>query len=563
MDAPAWIRSRGARLFALSALLAAACSSKGAANGGGGESGTGGNAGNGGGGASGTGGNAGTGGVSVCLNAGPPKGPARLRRLSAVEYRNSVRDLLPGVALPELELVQETIVNGFENNAAVQAPSTVLIEKLHENATRAAEAAAPELDRIFPCDRRVLGQAACGEKFVKGAGRLVFRRPLEADEVSRFKAQFEEARAMLDFAGARSIVLQTFLQSPQFLYRLELAEATTSQLEIASRVSYLLWQSTPDETLLAAAEAGRLGPAADVDREARRMLADPRARAMWVDFTRQWMSLDRLNSTNKDVETFPEWDMTLRDAMREEVERDIVEVLHDGDGRLETLLMSRRTWVNEGLARLYGVPAPADGQWASAELDPTQRAGLLTRPAFLATRGHAVEGSPVLRGVTVLERLLCAPPPAPPPDVNTTPPSRATSPSRTNRQRYEDHESVPLCASCHKRIDGVGFGFEAYDSIGRFRTMDQGQPVDATGTLAGTDVDGTFNGAVELSERLARSKVVQACMATQWFRFAFGRDEGSEDQCTLERLAQGFAQSGGNFRELLVQLATSEAFRTR
>ncbi len=545
------------------ALCAAACSSKGTAGGGAGDDGQGGGGGTREGGGSGSSGTGGSGGVSACTPSSLPKGPARLRRLSAVEYRNSVRDLLSGVTLPPLGLVQETIVNGFENNAGVQAPSTALIEKLHENATRVAEAAAPELDRLFPCDRRAMGQAACGARFVREAGRRFFRRPLEDAEVDRFTRQFEEGRAALDFAGARAIVLATFLQAPQFLYRLELSAPAASELEIATRVSYLLWQSTPDETLLAAAEGGRLSTATDVEREARRMLADPRARAMWIDFTRQWMSLDRLSSTNKDAETFPEWDDTLRGAMREEIERDIVDVLHDGDGRLETLLLSRRTWVNQGLAALYGVPAPAADTWVNLELAAGQRAGLLTRAAFLATRGHAVEGSPVLRGVTVLERLLCAPPPAPPPDVNTTPPSRATSPNRTNRQRYEQHESVPLCASCHKRIDGVGFGFEAYDSIGRFRAMDQGSPVDASGTLGGTDVDGPFQGAIELSERLARSKKVQACMATQWFRFAFGRDEGSEDNCTLERLTQGFAQSGGNFRELLVQLAISEAFRTK
>jgi hypothetical protein len=147
--------------------------------------------------------------------------------------------------------------------------------------------------------------------------------------------------------------------------------------------------------------------------------------------------------------------------------------------------------------------------------------------------------------------------------VNTTPPSRETSPDRTNRQRYEQHELDPVCATCHKRIDGIGFGFEAYDALGRFRTMDGPHPVDASGRLGGSDVDGPFNGAVELSERLARSKQVEACMATQWFRFAFGRDEVYDDRCTLERLSQSFSRSGGNFRELLVDLATSEAFRTK
>jgi hypothetical protein len=188
----------------------------------------------------------------------------------------------------------------------------------------------------------------------------------------------------------------------------------------------------------------------------------------------------------------------------------------------------------------------------------------LTSSGFLASTSHAVNPSPVQRGVFVLERLLCAPTPAPPANVDTNPPQGGEDQPQTNRERYAEHSSNPTCAGCHTMIDGIGFGFEHYDSMGVWRDEDGGRPVDATGQLvAGSDVDGPFDGAVELAHRLADSDTVRDCVATQWFRYSLGRNVEGEDACTEASLKADFAQSGGDVRELLVAIARSDAFRYR
>jgi hypothetical protein len=201
--------------------------------------------------------------------------------------------------------------------------------------------------------------------------------------------------------------------------------------------------------------------------------------------------------------------------------------------------------------------------WQAVSLPEGERAGLLTRAAFLTRNANPIHPSPVKRGVFVFDRLLCAPLPDPPADVNTDPPEPVDGQPQTNRDRYEAHESDPSCFGCHERIDGIGFGFEGYDSIGRFRTTDNGFPVDDTSALVETDVDGPFDGAVELSERLAESAQVERCLVTQWFRFAYGRLETGQDVEAIDRLHQAFVASGRDIRELIVTIATSEDFRMR
>ncbi len=275
---------------------------------------------------------------------------------------------------------------------------------------------------------------------------------------------------------------------------------------------------------------------------------------MVVDIHRQWLGFDGVEGLNKDADAYPEWDEGLRAAIREETERFVETTVFDGPGTLRALLTSTRTWVNPALAELYGVAAPAD--WAQVELDPAQRAGVLTQASFLATRAHAIHPSPVLRGVFVFDRLLCAPLPPPPPGVDTTPPAGGDEP-KTNRQRYLDHEA-PGCAECHERIDGIGFTMEHYDAIGRWRDDDGGLPVDATGSVSGTAVDG----AVELAGALADSAEVRRCYVTQWFRAAFGRGEAAGDSPTLDALDDGFS-SDQDIRELLVSITTREEFAYR
>jgi hypothetical protein len=417
-------------------------------------------------------------------------------------------------------------------------------------------------DRISPCSTE---DASCGRQFIETFGRRAFRRPLAAEELERYVAFFETQRTSSNFRVAARLVIQALLESPQFLYRLELEGAAGKRAplqpyELASRLSYGLWQTMPDETLLAAAEAGELATADEVEAQARRMLADPKARAMVFDFHRQWLDLDRLMRVNKDNLTYPQWNEALRLAMREETQRFIEDVIFDGDGKLRTLLSSSQTWVNPALATLYG--APAVSGWQKVTLDPAQRAGLLTHASFLAGHAHVINPSPVLRGVFAFDRVLCAPLP-PPVGINTTPPeiSDFDMPT-TNRQRYKQHQA-PGCESCHKRIDSIGFALENYDAIGAFRTEENGLPIDARTELTGTDVDGPIANGVELAHKLAGSAKVRRCYVNQWFRFTLGRGEEMDDASTLDWLDHHFVESGERVIDLIVAITRSDEFRTR
>jgi hypothetical protein len=195
------------------------------------------------------------------------------------------------------------------------------------------------------------------------------------------------------------------------------------------------------------------------------------------------------------------------------------------------------------------------------DLPPNERGGLLTQPGFLAVHGHANQSAPVQRGKAVLRNVLCQALPSPPPSINTTPPD--PSPDSTTRERFAVHERDPTCGGCHKRIDGIGMGFEHYDGIGGYRTHDGKPLVDATGQLLGTDVDGKFDGAVALGQLLASSKLVHDCVTTQWYRFALGRLEVSDDRCALVALQEGFAETNGDVRGLLLSIARSPAFRRK
>lgn len=497
-------------------------------------------------------------------------GPAPLRRLSHVEYANTVRDLFPGITVPTRDLAPDRTVYGFENNADVQAASPVLVEQYHDSASQIAEAVVANMDRFRPCAPPTTSAAmsACGRTIVESFGRRAFRRPLTTEEVERFAAFFDTQLTAHNFEVAVHLIVEAILLSPQFLYRIELGLPDSGEelvkldpWETATRLSYLIWSSAPDEALLTAAAEGRLETAEQRATEARRLLADDRARASVVDFHRQWLGFGKLDNVNKDPAAHPSFDQPLKDAMRTESNRFVEQTIFEGDGTLRALLTSNRTWVNAPLAEVYGVTPPPAGQWALVDLPANQRAGILTQATFLAAHGHAVHPSPVLRGVYVIDRILCDTIEPPAINVDTTPPSPEEHQGpTTNRERYAEHVNNVACAGCHVRIDSVGFALENYDSIGRFRTMDGTLPVDARTTLTGTDVDGDIEGGVTLAAKLASSKQVQRCVTTEWFRFAFGRGETRDDYCAISGLDEAFASANQDIRELIVAIAASDAF---
>lgn len=492
---------------------------------------------------------------------------APVRRLGNVEYNRTVQALFPGVGLPVYDLPEPLRVNGFENNAQALNPSPLLIEQYAEAAADIAERAAVDPTRLLPCTPSGNG-LECARQFIVSFGGRAHRRPLTDELVARYMTFFSQQATAISFTAAVELTVRAMLLSPQFLYRIEggadtgLGDVALDGYELASRLSYLLWQSMPDDELFRAAGAGELSKPAELEKQARRLLADPRGSDAFLDFHRQWLDFDRLSRQNKDTALFPSWSTALRDSIREESDRFVKYVFEEGGASISALLTSNTAFVNGPVAALYGVAAPA-ADWTAVTLPADQRSGLLSRATFLASFAHSTNGSPPLRGVAILEHLLCSRPPPPPAQANTSAPMSGTGEVMTNRELFEERTSPALCQSCHVAINGIGFGLEAFDSTGAFRTVDNGKPVDASGVLVGTDVDGPFQGGVELAASLAASKKVEHCVTTNWFRYAYGRKDTSADACKIDALSRAFGDAGGDVRELLVRIVTSHDFSHR
>jgi hypothetical protein len=497
---------------------------------------------------------------------------SRFGRLTHRQYDNAVRDLVGDQSGPSAAFLGDPAIGGFTNNA----DQLVVSDRLARDYRRAAEAVASSL--IADTDRLASLVACepsddCARAFIESFGRRAYRRPLTTDEIDRFFAVFQSASGLYEtgseFDQGIALVVEGFLQSPSFLYRVELSApdgggeiVKLDDWEMASRLSFMLWNSIPDDELLAAAEAGELGDAANIEMHARRLLADPRATDPIEDFHEQWLKLGKVTDLTKDPDQFPDFDNEVAEAMRDETLRFVTSVILDGPGRYADLLTSTSTFVDADLAAIYGLPAMFGGDLQPAEVDPAKRAGLLTHPGFLAANAYFAETSPIHRGVFVQRQILCTEIPDPPgdADLELPPPDMEL---RTTRERVESHTSPQYCAGCHTLINEPGYAFEGYDAIGRERTMDNGVEVNTEGSIViGADMI-AFTDAVDMIHQIADSEVAQQCYLTQWFRYASAREEGDEDECTLDGLHEALLESEYDVKELLVALTQTVSFRYR
>ncbi len=473
---------------------------------------------------------------------GEPVPAIALRFLTRTEYDNTIRDLLGDSYGAAAAFAADEEVGGYFANSTL-APSSTQIERFLEAAESLATVAVTErLDRFVDCTP---SESGCAEEFITQFGSKAFRRPLTAQEQDAYADDFYAIAGEQGEPLGLQVVAEAMLASPHFLYvgeRSELDGAEARAYDLASRLSYFVWATMPDDALLDAAASGRLGTRDDVEQQVRRMLEDPRAADMLASFSTQWVEVGELsNRTTKNPENFPEWSPSLADAAEREVVELMRRVVMEGDARLETLLQSRDAWVDDDLASLYGVPAPEGGAgWV--ELPADERSGVLSRAAFLAGHAHADENSWVHRGKVVRERLLCGTLPPPPAMADD-------NPIINDESRLED----PACAGCHLLMDPIGVGFEGYDPIGRFTGGS------APGTVNGIEQP-QFDGAVELSESLATSPEVTACFAEQMYRYANRRPIESGDACAIEALAAEFAGTEGDIVELVVALVTADGF---
>jgi len=493
-----------------------------------------------------------------------------MRRLTRQEYAATVRDLL-GLASVATDQIPTDEKDGPFYSNSVSTITDLWTEQYMDSAETVAQAAVAKVDTLIACNRTAMGDAPCAAQFIDRFGLKAYRRPLTSDEKTRYTGLYSTYAASDGFAVGIRMVIQTMLQSPHFLYHVEFdspAPSTPSEVlplgpyEIAARLSFFAWGSLPDDALLAEAAGGGLVDATAVQKQAERLLADPRAKTTVGAFHMQWLGMDA-DDVTKDATRFPSFTPALSQAMRDETTAFTDYVFRQGDGKLETLLTAPFSILTAGpLFDLYGAKQPVGGSASPTQLDPTQRSGILTQANFLTAHAHPNQTSPVSRGVVIRRNVLCQGLPDPPPNVNNAAPD--PSPNATTRERFKAHETSPSCGGCHKLIDGIGFGFENYDAIGGFRTTENNLPIDATGQIDQTvDIDGPFNGAIELTKKLSTSNEVRECMAKQWFRFALGRTEAENDSCSVKAAYDAFAGSQFDVRKLLAAIVTTDAFRYR
>lgn len=490
---------------------------------------------------------------------------APMRALTARQYDVVVEDLLEDTTRPARVLESPSSETRFDNHADWVGMDEVRLRFYLRSAETLANAAVTRQATLFPCARPPQAEEeACLGQILDTFGRRAMRRTLNAEERTNLLTAFRTVRALptATYDEALSAVLQVILQSPQFLYVTEVgtpvdgAARPTSKLtplEVATKLSLFVWGTVPDSALLDAAEQGRLVTAEDVERETRRLLADPRARTGYLHFADQWLELDHAETVTKNATLFPQWNAALATSSRAELQSFAADSFTSGKSYAE-LLTDRSTTLDAALAQVYGANA-------TDTTLPTGRAGVLTRVAWLASHAHPEQTSPTLRGKAIRTRLLCQEIAPPPPGVNVMLPN-VTGPA-TLRQRLAVHmEAGSTCYSCHVLMDPLGFGLEGFDAMGSARTTEAGLALDTTGELNPGVSSGSFIDAATLSQRLAESPAAQRCYLTQVYRYAQGRTESSKDRCHLDAAFTKLGASA-SLQDVVIAVTTSDAFLFR
>lgn len=490
----------------------------------------------------------------------PVPGPNLVRRLTLGEYVATVEGAL-GVAIDDVaatELPPEPPSDGFSNTAATLSVSLAHVEAYE----RLAGAIVDRLDldafleRHAPCR-----DEGCEDDFIDSAGRLLFRHPVRAEEREALAPIFAAARSEGgDFAEGARLTLQAMLQSPRFLYRAEdeLGDGSTRRLdghEMASRLSYLVWGAPPDEALFAAADAGELRTDAQIAEQVRRMLDDERAARALRTFASEWLGLARLDHLTRDAERFPEWSTELGAAMKEETLAFVERILLEEERPLRDLFDAQLTIVSPELAEHYGLPS---GGLVDLSEVP-ERGGLLTQGAIHTVGGN--ESSMVMRGLFLLDRVLCLDIGSPPPGVDTTPPP--LEPGRSQRFYSEQRVADPACGGCHGRMEPIAFGLERFDAVGVHHLTDEhGNALLENGSVRlGPGASPVpYADVGELMSLLAEAERVRDCLSLKANRFAMGRSHLATDGCSLAAMRDRFIASEGTYADLLTAIATSPMF---
>lgn len=499
--------------------------------------------------------------VSACKGE-PSVGAGPWRRLTAAQYANTVRDLV-GTAPDIASFLADSRTGQFTTNAPLPVQELDV-----DGYATVAEATAKKLvqnvQAVVNCNTATTGEDQCAAQFIKDLGGRAYRRPLTADEETRLKALYAVGKAESYATGIR-VVVEAVLQSPHFLYMVEPAPDSGKKLrsltgyEVATRLSYLLTGSMPDAELFAAARSGALNNVAGIKAAAERLMTSPKFVGQVGNFHTELLSVDTV--TQNQIVTKPaakKFDTALRATMVDEPRRFVEYVMKKGSGSIEELLTATYVLPTGGLVGTYGNPK-LDGDGRALMTDGS-RSGLLTLASTQSVHPRIPTSSAAVnRGYMVRHEFLCETIPPPPGNIDFTPPANAAELSA--QELLREHQSNPTCKGCHSLMDSIGFGFENYDLVGAYRTKDdRGNTLDSSGDLVGLE-EGKFSNVREMTQKLGSSPKVRACMATQWFRYALGRDPADKDSCTTQLFTEALSKGKGVLQDGLLALVVSDSFR--
>ena len=517
-----------------------------------------------------------------------------MKRLTNYQFNQSISDLFSPVEFEAVGFPEQPIIGGFNNNATANLATPALADAIYAGSINIAAQVVSNIDLLNSCL-----SAECNLQWLLDIGERAWRRPLSLDETTEIEVMFWQWHDQFDEDEAIQLSVQYLILSPEFLYMPEVGvrnsegQRELTSFESATRLSYFLTNSLPDKHLMDVAATEQPMSATTRETQAWRLLEGQRARDSFREFSRQWLELDEIGTGSVDFDLFfPGVDEEtvddhlydeLQPAMRYEPEVLIDQLIFEQGGNLAELFTTTESWITSdaswlhdttiddntatgidwvGTTIIQGREIEFEETFFPIDLDPSRRMGILTLPGLMHARSHPAFPSPTLRGLFVLERILCQEVQPPSEDFLSTllEPSEDTGAPETNRQRYEEHLYNTACVSCHEGMDGIGLTFENYDSLGLFQSTDNGVNIDSSGEITGTDVDGHVANAIELSTRLSTSRDVHNCLVTNMMSYAYGAVESDEIYYGLNDMQELFWASNGDIINLMVEIVSSDTF---
>jgi hypothetical protein len=492
-----------------------------------------------------------------------------MRRLTEQEYRNSIADIFGKDIVVQGVFEPGKRIGGLiEASAAILSVTPVGFDSYSKMADSIAVQVTSEKarSRLVSCKPASATQPdnACAARFFSHYGLMLFRRPLTGDELqSRVKLAQGMTKASGDFYTGLRYGLASLLQSSNFLFRIEAAVPSGAKLYTldaysrASRLSYLMWDTTPDAELLKAAQNNELNTPAGLAGQVERLMASPRLDTGMRAFFSDMLQLDTFDNVSKDSVLYPKWSVALAAAAREETLRTTIDLSLHENGDMRDLMTTPKTYINRNLAAIYGVPFNFDGDWVPLAFAPEDgRSGIVTQISMLSMFSHPGRSSPTERGVALMDIFLCEPTPTPPNNVDFSIVNNTDGPLKTVRERLMAHATNSVCASCHTHSDPIGLSLEGFDTIGRHRSTENGQTIDVSATIQGK----SFVGAQGLGHFLHDNPRYPACVARKLYSYAKGVDSQDVEPQDFKAAYKAFGDSGYHMRSLLKSMAEGEDF---